>query len=100
MEQEPHAAPVEMPIDGTLDLHTFSPKDLKTLIPDYLEACRGREIFQVRIVHGKGKGVLRRSVLAILERLDGVESFTQAGEGGGGWGATLVVLTRSTGPVE
>ncbi len=93
-EEDDEFAAVEMPIDGTLDLHTFSPKDLKTLIPDYLGECRQRGIFNVRIVHGKGKGVLRRSVQAILERLDEVESFTQAGEGGGGWGATLVVLKR------
>ena len=93
-EQEDDDAPIEMPIDGTLDLHTFSPKDLKTLIPDYLDECRRRGILHVRIVHGKGKGILRRSVQAILEGLDQVESFTQAGEGGGGWGATLVVLKR------
>ena len=94
MVQDDESGAVEMPIDGTLDLHTFSPKDLKTLIPDYLGECRQREIFNVRIVHGKGKGILRRSVQAILERLDEVESFTQPGEGGGGWGATLVVLKR------
>ena len=86
---------VEIPIDGTLDLHTFSPKDLKSLIPDYLDECRGRGILHVRIVHGKGKGILRRSVHAILERLETVESYTQADEGGGGWGATLVVLKQS-----
>ena len=92
MTQEDDDAAVEMPIDGTLDLHTFNPNDLKTLLPDYLGECRQRGILHVRIVHGKGKGVLRRSVQAILERLDEVESTTQGGEGGGGWGATLVVL--------
>ena len=92
--EDDELAPVEMPIDGTRDLHTFSPKDIKTLIPDYLDECRQRGIFNVRIVHGKGKGVLRRSVQAILDRLDMVESSTTAGEGGGGWGATLVVLQR------
>ena len=93
-QEDDEFAAVEMPIDGTLDLHTFSPKDTKTLIPDYLDECRQRGIFNVRIVHGKGKGVLRRSVQATLDRLDTVESCTPAGEGGGGWGATLVVLKR------
>jgi DNA-nicking Smr family endonuclease len=85
-------APVAIPIDGTLDLHTFSPRELRDLVPDYLAECRTRGILAVRIVHGKGTGALRRSVHAILERLPEVESFHLAGEGGGSWGATLVTL--------
>ena len=85
-------APVEIPIDGTLDLHTFRPSDVGDLLSDYLEACREKGILQVRIVHGKGTGSLRRSVHAVLERLKEVESFVPAGMGGGGWGATLVQL--------
>ena len=84
----------ELPIDGTLDLHTFRPGDIKQLIPDYLAACLERNILYVRIVHGKGTGTLRRSVHAILERLEDVESFTAAGMGAGGWGATLVTLQK------
>ena len=83
---------VTIPIDGILDLHNFSPKDLKHLIPDYLDECRKAKIFQVRIIHGKGKGNLRRTVHAILGRLPEVKYFTLAGDGGGGWGATLVEL--------
>ena len=86
--------PIEHPIDGTLDLHTFLPRDVGTLVPDYLEACREKGIFDVRIVHGKGKGILRESVHRILERHSGVESFRLAGAGGGGWGATMVQLKR------
>ena len=88
-------APIEVPIDGILDLHTFRPADVGDLVPDYLAACREKGILHVRIVHGKGKGALRRSVHAVLERLDEVASFELAGTGGGGWGATLVILKAS-----
>jgi|UPI0003C301C6 DNA-nicking Smr family endonuclease len=86
--------PVVLAIDGTLDLHHFSPKDLKHLIPDYLEECRGKGILTVRIVHGKGSGALRRSVHAILSRISWVAHFRLADETGGSWGATLVELRR------
>ena len=82
---------VKVPIDGVLDLHNFSPKDLRHLIPEYLDECRRADIFQVRIIHGKGIGNLRRSVHAILSRLPEVKEFKLAGDLGG-WGATLVVL--------
>ena len=87
---------IGLPIDGTLDLHTFRPADVKALIPDYLSACRERGIYSVRIIHGKGTGTLRRTVHAILERLEGVNSFSLAGEDAGGWGATLVELRRDS----
>ena len=84
--------PVEFPIDGTLDLHTFHPREVKTLVPDYLAECRERGILEVRIVHGKGTGALRETVHAVLRKLPEVESFKLAGEDRGSWGATLVVL--------
>ncbi len=86
---------IHIPIDGTLDLHTFRPGDVKDLVPDYLAACRERGIFEVRIIHGKGTGMLREKVHAILRKLPGVASFRLAGEDGGGWGATLVTLRRA-----
>lgn len=86
--------PVEVPINGTLDLHAFRPSDIKFLVPDYLEECRQAGIYNVRIVHGKGIGNLRRSVHAVLGRLDYVISFRLAGEEGGSWGATLVTLRK------
>ena len=84
--------PVELPIDGTLDLHTFEPADVKQLIPDYIDECRSRGILQVRIIHGKGTGALRRTVQSILAKLPGIDSFRQAGEESGGLGATIVLL--------
>jgi dsDNA-specific endonuclease/ATPase MutS2 len=65
---------------------------VKDLIPDYLAACQERGILQVRIIHGKGTGTLRRTVHAILARLPAVASFDLAMEDAGGWGATMVML--------
>lgn len=84
--------PVEMPIDGVLDLHTFSPRDVKDLVPDYLDECRKRGILQVHIIHGKGIGNLRRTVHSVLEKRADVLSFTLDHPQFGGWGATLVHL--------
>jgi dsDNA-specific endonuclease/ATPase MutS2 len=84
--------PVELPIDGTLDLHTFSPREVKDLVPEYLAACREKGILEVRIIHGKGTGALRETVHAILSRSPGVVSFYLATGGVGGWGATIAVL--------
>ena len=85
---------VQVPIDGVLDLHNYSPKDLKYLIPDYLEECCKANIFQVRIIHGKGVGNLRRTVNYILKKASQVIEFKLAGENAGGWGATLVQLRK------
>jgi DNA-nicking Smr family endonuclease len=84
--------PVEIPVDGVLDLHTFNPRDVKDLLPHYLALCRGKGILRVRVIHGKGRGVLRDSVRSILARLAEVDSFRTAGEDAGGWGATIVIL--------
>jgi DNA-nicking Smr family endonuclease len=85
---------VELPIDGMLDLHTFSPRDVKDLVPNYLEACMEREIFEVRIIHGKGKGALRETVHAVLDRLPFVVRYNMADSGN--WGATVVTLEQTS----
>ena len=84
--------PTELPIDGTLDLHAFQPRDVKNLLSDYIDACRERGILALRIVHGKGTGALRRTVHAALERDPRVARFELAGGDAGHWGATLAWL--------
>lgn len=86
-------APVEFPITGELDLHTFRPSDLGELIPAYLDACRAKGIHEVRIIHGKGTGTLRTTVHTLLDRLpDKVARYRLGDETSGSWGATLVNL--------
>jgi len=91
MTDEPDPHP--LPIDGTLDLHTFRPEEIKDLIPAYIEACLEAKSYLLRIVHGKGTGTQRRIVRSILERHPAVESF-RTDPGPGSWGATLVNLRR------
>jgi len=83
--------PVEIPIDGTLDLHIFAPGDVSSLVEEYLWACLKKGIYEVRIIHGKGKGVLRRTVHARLEKHPNVIDFG-LDSGPSGWGATVVHL--------
>lgn len=91
--------PIQLPIDGLLDLHTFQPREIKDLVPDYLAECLQRDILRVRIIHGKGIGNLRRTVHSILAKHPDVESFALASEHFGGWGATIVHL-RPVKPAE
>jgi DNA-nicking Smr family endonuclease len=89
---DPFPEPVPLPLDGTLDLHAFAPADVGDLVPEWLEACHAHGLKDLRIVHGKGTGALRRGVEALLARHPLVLSFRPAPEDGGGWGATLVRL--------
>jgi DNA-nicking Smr family endonuclease len=83
---------VEVPVDGNLDLHLFHPREVKELVIEYLWACQQKGILEVRIIHGKGTGALRRTVHTLLPKLPEVESFQSASEADGGWGATWVRL--------
>lgn len=87
--------PTEIPIDGTLDLHTFNPEDLGSLIPGYIEECLQKEIYEIRIIHGKGTGNLRRSVHALLDRNEKVVSYSLANDRSG-WGATIAKLKKDS----
>jgi dsDNA-specific endonuclease/ATPase MutS2 len=92
MKSFENTEPVELPIDGILDLHTFRPQEVKDLLPEYLMACREKGILEVRIIHGKGTGMLRETVHSLLKRLPEVVSFSLAGQDAGSWGATVARL--------
>ena len=89
---EDEFGPVELPIDGALDLHTFNPSEAKELVTHYLEECRAKGILEVRIIHGKGTGAMRETIHALLSSLPFVASYRLAGEDAGGWGATIAIL--------
>lgn len=82
---------IQLPIDGILDLHMFAPREASSVVDEYLRVCREKGILDVRIIHGKGKGVLRKTVHALLERHPMVVHF-KLDPGSSGWGATLVRL--------
>jgi len=88
---EDENGPLEIPIDGVLDLHMFRPSEAKDLVREYLTECRARGILEVRIIHGKGTGAMRETVHAQLDRLPFVRSYRLAGDRSG-WGATLAWL--------
>ncbi len=84
--------PVKMPIEDILDLHTFKPDEVPDLLVDYFSACIDADIYSVRIVHGKGRGILKKRVQGLLKKNPLVESYRNAPLQAGGWGATLVEL--------
>ncbi len=84
--------PVVVPITDSLDLHTFNPRDLPDLLDEYIRACREKGFLSVRIIHGKGKGILKERVRKLLEKHPHVLSFSSGHLESGGWGATSVEL--------
>ena len=94
MKDQEDVFPREIPVDGVLDLHTFSPSDAPSLLEEYVQECLNKGIFEIRVIHGKGTGVLRERVHSVLRRMPDVASFSLAPPEAGGWGATLVQLRR------
>jgi DNA-nicking Smr family endonuclease len=90
VDDEPPAQPI--PIDGVLDLHAFRPEDVADVVQDYLDECQRMGVLEIRIIHGKGNGTLRRTVHAGLARRQDVVEFGLAPLERGSWGATLVTL--------
>ncbi len=91
-DQQDDVPPLQLPLDGRLDLHLFRPEDVPALLDAYLDGCRAAGVLEVEVVHGKGTGALGRRVRALLSKRDDVASVRTAEEARGGWGVTLVVL--------
>ena len=85
---------VEIPIEDVLDLHTFRPGDVKILLQEYFTAAAEKGFESVRIIHGKGIGVLRKITISVCDKHACVSRWEAADEGRGGWGATLVYLKK------
>lgn len=86
--------PVKLPIQDILDLHTFNPKEVPDLLEDYFTECIKHGIFSVRVIHGKGKGILKKKVQGILKKNPMVVSFKDAPPEAGSWGAVIVELKQ------
>ncbi len=85
--------PVDIPIEDTLDLHSFSPKETKDVTLAYLTEARRVGLRQVRLIHGRGIGVQREVIRSLLSTLPWVSSFADADPSGGGWGATVAEIS-------
>src|SRR2546422_1019365 len=96
-DEGPFSEPVAIPIGDSLDLHYFPPRDVGEIVDAYLEAAAERGFREVRIIHGRGRGVQRHRVHQHLARSPHVERFTEAPADRGGWGATLVWLRGADG---
>ena len=92
---EPEDEPVRIPITDVLDLHTVPPRDAGPVVEAYLEEARRLGFRALRIIHGKGIGVQREIVRAVLARTPFVAHFSDAPAEAGGWGATVVTLFDS-----
>lgn len=90
----PFPEPVALEITDVFDLHSIPPRDVKRVVVEYLEQARQSGFTRVRIIHGKGAGVQRETVRSILANTTFVQHFADAPPEAGGWGATVVHLSR------
>jgi len=86
----PRPDDVVVPIEDSLDLHPFRPREVREVVASYLEAAEEAGFREVRLIHGRGIGVQREIVRGLLERHPRVASFGDAPPERGGWGATVV----------
>ena len=86
--------PVEIPVEDSLDLHPFAPRDIPSVVAEYLEQAAARGFREVRIIHGRGTGTQRAVVHRLLRSHPLVASFADAAGDRGGWGATVVFMKR------
>lgn len=90
----PFDEPVLIPVGEVLDLHPFQPKDIPSVVEEFLAECRRSGILEVRLIHGKGAGVQRAIIRSLLDKHPAVSAFKDAPSEAGGWGATVVNLMR------
>jgi Smr domain len=88
----PFARPIVIPIEDSLDLHPFAPQDIPSVVEEYIEQCSQAGIYEIRLIHGRGKGIQRRIIRSLLEKHPQVLFFKDALPELGGWGATVAVL--------
>src|SRR5436190_4520116 len=93
-----NADPVTLPIESVLDLHSFQPREVESVVEEYLAEARRAGFLEIRIIHGRGVGVQREIVRRLLQRTPFVLTFRDAPAGWGGWGATIAVLAPEAGP--
>jgi len=91
----PFDEPIVLPLEDSIDLHPFQPKDIPSVVEEYLQQCIDAGILEVRLIHGKGKGVQRNVVHSLLEKHPAVASFHDAPAEAGSWGATVVILQQT-----
>jgi DNA-nicking Smr family endonuclease len=84
--------PPPFPIDGTLDLHAFAPADVRSVVEEYVNEAHAAGLREIRVVHGRGRGVQRGIVQAALDRHPLVEEFWDAPDAH--LGATIVRLVE------
>jgi DNA-nicking Smr family endonuclease len=84
--------PVPIPIEDSLDLHAFAPRDVPSVVEEYLLEARARGFVEVRLIHGRGIGVQRAIVQSLLARHPLVADYADAPADRGGRGATVVRL--------
>jgi DNA-nicking Smr family endonuclease len=102
MAQEPPTEPDDeapigvVPIEEAIDLHGFQPRDIPSVVEEYVRAAAEQGFSEVRLIHGRGTGFQRQRVREVLAALPGVERFADAPPTRGGWGATLVWLKRGS----
>ena len=90
----PFNEPIVVPLEDSIDLHAFSPKEIPSVVEEYIEQCVEAGIYEARIIHGRGKGIQRQIVRSILAKHPLVLSFKDASPEAGGWGSTVVKLKK------
>lgn len=92
--EPPVDEPIDIPLEDSIDLHTFQPREVASVVEEYLEECSRVGFAQVRLIHGKGIGVQRNIVRSVLSKHPVVLSYRDAPAEAGGWGATVVILKQ------